>query len=81
MSSALETAVVAVVAVVIFYVLLGAVLTFTWNRSVTKVFNTLPMDLTQSIFLLITMNILFGSVTQSSLSVYHNSSNNANNAN
>jgi uncharacterized membrane protein len=71
MASGLEATVIAVVTVVIFYVLLGSVLTFTWNRSVTKVFGSSPLDLVEALFLLVTMNILFGTFTQGALTAYN----------
>jgi hypothetical protein len=71
MASALETTVITVITVVIFYILLGSVLTFTWNRSVTKIFNSSQIDLVESLFLLVTMNILFGTFAQGALTVYN----------
>jgi uncharacterized membrane protein len=69
--SGLELTVVAVVTIVVFYVLLGLILSFTWNRSVTKIFQSRELDLVEAIFLLITMNILFGTFSQSALVVYN----------
>jgi Na+(H+)/acetate symporter ActP len=69
--SPLETAVVAVVAVVIFYVLLGSILAFTWNRSVTKVFGTNQLDVIQALFLLVTMHILFGTFSHCAYTMYN----------
>ena len=76
MSSALETTVVAVVVIVIFYLILGSILAFTWNRSVTKVWGSEhSLGVIEAIFLLLTMNILFGTFTQSALATYHNQTN------
>jgi uncharacterized membrane protein len=76
MTSSLETTVIAVIAIVIFYVLLGSILTFTWNRSVAKIFNTTTqLDIVEALFLLVTMNILFGTFSQGALTTYHNYSN------
>lgn len=71
MASGLETTVIAAVTIVIFYVLLGSILTFTWNRSVTKIFGTDQLDLVEALFLLLTMNILFGTFTQATLNTYN----------
>lgn len=70
--SALENTVIVVVTIVIFYVLLGLVLSFTWNRSVAKILGTNQLDLVEAIFLLLTMNILFGTFSQSALAMYNN---------
>jgi hypothetical protein len=72
MNSSLETSVVAVVAVVIFYLILSGILSFTWNRSVSPVFNLRPVGVMEALFLLLTMNILFGTFSQSALVVYNN---------
>jgi len=76
MSSTLETTVLAVIVVVIFYLILGSVLAFTWNRSVTKVWGIQhELGVIEALFLLVTMNILFGTFTQSALATYQNNAN------
>jgi hypothetical protein len=76
MASALESTVIVASVIVLFYVLLGSILTFTWNRSVAKIFNTTSqLDLVEALFLLVTMNILFGTFSQGVLSTYHNNGN------
>ena len=76
MSSVLETTVVAAVVVVIFYLILGSILAFTWNKSVTKIWGIQhELGIIEALFLLVTMNILFGTFSQSALSVYHNQTN------
>lgn len=71
MASSLETTVITVITVVIFYILLGSILTFTWNRSLTKIFNSSQIDIVEALFLLVTMNILFGTFAQGALTVYN----------
>jgi hypothetical protein len=66
----MENTVIAVVTVVVFYVLLSCILSFTWNRSVTKIFNSSPLDWVEGLFLLLTMNILFGTFSQGAFAVY-----------
>lgn len=74
--SSLETTVVALVVVVIFYLLLGSILAFTWNRSVTKVWGIQhELGVIEALFLLVTMNILFGTFSQTALSTYQNHTN------
>jgi hypothetical protein len=74
MASAFETTVVAVIAIVIFYLILGSILAFTWNKSVTKVWGIQhELGVIEAIFLLITMNILFGTFSQSALVAYQSS--------
>lgn len=70
MNSNLESSVVAVVTAVVFYLILAGILSFTWNRSVGKIFNSKPLDLVESLFLLVTMNILFGTFSQGALVIY-----------
>jgi hypothetical protein len=70
--SSLETSVVAVIVVVIFYLIMGSILAFTWNRSVSKVWGAdHNLGVVEALFLLITMNILFGTFSQSALTVYN----------
>jgi hypothetical protein len=71
MSSSLENTVVAIVTVVIFYVILSAILSFTWNRSISKMFRSDNIDLLESFFLVITANILFGTFQQSAVVIYN----------
>ena len=71
MASALETTVLAVITVVIFYVILSAVLSYTWNHSISKMFRTEQVDLLEAFFLVITANILFGTFQQSAVVVYN----------
>ena len=76
MSSTLENTVIAVVVVVIFYLILGSVLAFTWNKSVTKVWGVQhELGVIEALFLLVTMNILFGTFTQSALATYQHNAN------
>ena len=71
MSSTLETTVIAVITVVIFYILLGSILTYTWNRSVSKIFESSQIEIVEALFLLVTMNILFGTFAQGALTMYN----------
>ena len=76
MSPSLETTVIAAIVIVIFYLILGSILAFTWNRSVTKVWgNQHELGVIEALFLLVTMNILFGTFSQSALAVYNNGAN------
>jgi hypothetical protein len=68
-----EVIVTAVVAVIIFYLILGSILAFTWNRSVAKVWGSdHTLGVIEAIFLLITMNILFGTFSHGAMVMYNN---------
>lgn len=76
MSYTLETTVIAAIVIVIFYLILGSILAFTWNRSVTKVWGIQhELGVIEALFLLVTMHILFGTFNQSAMIAYHNSAN------
>ena len=75
MTSAFETSVMTVITVAIFYYLLAILLTFTWNRSVSKIFTTPMIDVVEALLLLLTMNILFGTFSQAALHWYSNYAN------
>ena len=79
MASDLEISIIALITVVIFYLLLGLILTFTWNRSVTKIFNTGEIHILEAVFLLLTMNILFGTFSHGALTVYNGYNNKSTN--
>jgi uncharacterized membrane protein len=71
MNSSLENSIVTVITVVVFYVILSAILSFTWNRSISKVFRTDQVDLLEAFFLVVTANILFGTFQQSAVVIYN----------
>jgi hypothetical protein len=71
MASTLETTVITIITVVIFYLLIALILKYTWNQSVTKMFSVAPVDIWESLFLIVTANILFGTFQQSAVVVYN----------
>ena len=60
-----QTILLTIIVVVLVYLILAYILTISWNNSVKKIFNN-EHDLTmiEGLFLLLTVNILFGTFNQ-----------------
>lgn len=59
MTSIYESIFVLAITLIIVYILLCAILSYTWNQSIVPIFNIKPISILDAFFLLITLHILF----------------------